>query len=263
MLRIKAPAKINIFLDAEIPARSDGFHNISSLVGKISLFDEVFLTGARGISMEVDSRWNIPRGSGNLCMKAARAIGKFAPAKGVKIKLKKRIPPGAGLGGGSSDAAAVIVGLNELWGLDLKKKEILTAASTVGSDVPLFLNQGTFCRIRGRGERVSSVRRKITGFVVLWFGQSLSTRKVYSRLDTKQREKREKRGQVLFYNVLEKAAFDLRPSLLRKKKSFFAAGARYALLSGSGSTVFGIFTLRKEAEKFCREHSSCQITGFL
>ncbi|MFH1353353.1 MAG: 4-(cytidine 5'-diphospho)-2-C-methyl-D-erythritol kinase [bacterium] len=267
MLRIKAPAKINIFLDVETPAREDGFHEILSMAGKISLFDEVFLTEAGGISMEVDSPWKIPRGSGNLCMKAARTMRKFAPSKGVEIKLKKRIPPGSGLGGGSSDAAAVIRGINKLWRLNLKDRELQKAGAATGSDVPLFLHPGPFCRIEGKGERIFPVRKKIVGFVVLWFGNPLSTRKVYRQLDKKRGQalfqKRQKRSRLLFYNILENAAFDLRPYLLKKKNILLANGADEALLSGSGSTVFGIFSVRKDAENFCRKHSSCQITEFL
>ena len=261
MLRIKAPAKINIFLDAETPARKDGFHEILSIAGKISLFDEVFLTEAEGFSLEVDSPWKIPRGSGNLCMKAARTMRKFAPSRGVEIKLKKRIPPGTGLGGGSSDAAAVIRGINKLWRLNLKDRELHKAGAAVGSDVPLFLHQSPFCRIEGRGERIFPVRKKITDFIVLWFGMPLSTRKVYGQLDKKKGQ--QKRGRFLFYNILEEAAFDLRPYLLKKKNILLSAGADGAGVSGSGSTVFGLFKARKDAENFCREHSSCQITEFL
>ncbi|MFH1958644.1 MAG: 4-(cytidine 5'-diphospho)-2-C-methyl-D-erythritol kinase [bacterium] len=286
MLKIKAPAKINIFLDVETPAREDGFHKILSVAGKISLFDEVFLTEAAGISLEVDSPWKIPRGSGNLCMKAARTMRKFAPSKGVKIKLKKRIPPGSGLGGGSSDAAAVIRGINKLWRLNLKDRELQKAGASAGSDVPLFLHPGPFCRIEGRGERIIPVRKKITGFVVLWFGKPLSTRDVYRQLDKKRKHprsklrgirisppltggdkgeggKEEKMSPALFYNILEEAAFDLRPYLLKKKNIFLANGAAGAGVSGSGSTVFGLFSVRVAAENFCREHSSCQITEFL
>jgi len=261
MLKIKAPAKVNIFLDVKTPAGKDGFHKILSLVGKIALFDEVWLDRARRISIEVDSHWKIPEDGRNLCIKAARIMRKFAPSKGVKIKLKKRIPPGAGLGGGSSDAAAVIRGINKLWRLNLKDKELQKAGAATGSDVPLFLHPGPFCRIEGRGERIFPARRKIKGYVVLWFGNPLSTRKVYRQLDKKRGQG--KRKQALFYNILEEAAFDLRPSLLRKKNAFLANGADEALLSGSGSTVFGFFKLRKEAENFCRKHSSCQITEFL
>lgn len=269
MLKIKAPAKVNIFLDVKTPVGKDGFHKILSLVGKISLFDEVSLVRARRISIEVDSHWNIPEDGGNLCIKAARIMRKFAPSKGVKIKLKKRIPPGAGLGGGSSDAAAVIRGINKLWRLNLKDKELQKVGAEAGSDVSLFLYQGSFCWIEGRGERIFPVRRRITGYVVLWFGKPLSTQKVYRQLDKKRKrrqvlfQKKQKRRQVLFYNILEEAAYDLRPSLLRKKKAFLASGAEEALLCGSGSTVFGFFKIRKEAENFCRKHSSCQITEFL
>ncbi len=267
-IKIDAPAKLNVFLDVKKPARADGFHEIVSLTGKIGLSDTVTVERADKITLEINSPWRIPEGKKNICFAAAELLRKKVYFPGARIKLKKRIPPGQGLGGGSSDAAAVIKAIDKLWNLRLPEKIKMSAAAGAGSDVPLFLMPSSFVWIRGRGEKLAASRRKIKGSVVVWFGRPLSTKSVYKYFDkipggdfcgTSFNMK----GETILYNSLEEAAFRIRPYIERKKKMLFSAGAERALMTGSGSAVFAVFKNSGAAEKFAAGRRSCKITRFL
>jgi len=267
-IKTEAPAKLNVFLDVKKPAGPDGFHEIVSLTGKISLSDSLTLEKCDGISLDMDSPWPLPRGRKNICVSAALAIRKQCPFPGVRIKLVKRIAPGQGMGGGSSDAAAVIKAIDRLWELRLTEKSKMAIAAGLGSDVPLFLMRSPFVWIRGRGEKLVPSRRKINGAVVLCFGRPLSTKKVYEHFDSLPGSSfrgadYRMPGRLVLYNALEEAAFSLRPELEAKKKKLLEAGAGRALMTGSGSTVFGIFNDPAAAKKFAAMETSCKIVRFL
>ncbi|MCD6413388.1 MAG: hypothetical protein J7L54_04510 [Elusimicrobia bacterium] len=265
-MRIKAPAKINLFLDAEIPAVGDGFHRILTLAGKISLFDEICVTESRRMSLKIKSRWKIPSGAKNICLKAVEVMRKFSDFGGVKIVLEKNIPPGQGLGGGSSDAAAVIMAINKIFDLGLEKRKLFEIGFSVGSDVPLFTEDETFCWISGRGEIVKPVPLKIEAVPVLWFGRRISTRKVYEKIDEKIKRRKLKSSFGKFpgfFNILEKAAFEIMQVLQKRKSIFLKEGAFASFMTGSGSAVVGLFETFSAAKKFCEKYPFCKIARFL
>ncbi|MBA3066272.1 hypothetical protein FP828_07260 [bacterium] len=275
-IRIDAPAKLNVFLDVKKPARRDGFHEIVSLTGKISLSDTVTVSAADKIILEIDSPWAIPPGKKNICQAAAELLRKKVYFPGACIKLKKSIPPGQGMGGGSSDAAAVIKAIDKLWNLRLPEEIKMSVAASAGSDVPLFLMPSSFVWIRGRGEKIAAARRKIKGAVVVWFGRALSTKLVYEYFDRlpggedfcgtyydMKGATPGAAGRTVFYNALEEAAFRIRPFIEKKKKMLFSAGAENALMTGSGSAVFAVFKNTALAEKFAKGRRSCKIARFL
>jgi 4-diphosphocytidyl-2-C-methyl-D-erythritol kinase len=156
-LELIAPAKLNLVLEVT-GRRADGYHDLASVMQTIDLADTVRLEPASSIEIEVagDEVRGVPReGPRNLAFRAAHALAEAArnPDLGARIELEKRIPAGMGLGGGSTDAAAVLRGLNRLWGLDLSVEALTEVAATVGSDVAFFLHGGT-AFVSGRGEQV-------------------------------------------------------------------------------------------------------------
>ena len=160
MLELIAPAKLNLVLEV-LARRADGYHDIASLMQTIDLADTVRLDLASAIEIDVegDAQRGVPReGPSNLAFSAAHALTEAVgqPQLGARIELVKRIPAGMGLGGGSTDAAAVLRGLNRLWNLELPPEELDVVAASVGSDVPFFLHGGT-TRVGGRGERIESL----------------------------------------------------------------------------------------------------------
>ncbi|GAI27125.1 unnamed protein product, partial [marine sediment metagenome] len=164
MLTGLAPAKINLVLEV-LGKRDDGYHEIRSLVQTISLYDVLSFELAEGISL--DCTEPSLQSPDNLAIQAARLLREVSGSeKGVKIGLEKRIPWGAGLGGGSSDAAAVLLALNKLWGLDLTTSGLVGLGAKLGSDVPFFIYKGT-ALVEGRGERVTPLSASLPGWFVL------------------------------------------------------------------------------------------------
>jgi 4-diphosphocytidyl-2-C-methyl-D-erythritol kinase len=282
MLTLKAPAKINWFLNV-LGLRSDGFHEIQSLIQRVSLFDELTFSPAE--SLEVNSDIPIPMEQ-NLVYKAAILLkDKYNVEKGASIHLDKKIPAGAGLGGGSSDAASTLIGLNELWSLGLSSDKLCKAAELIGSDVPFFL-YNPLSYADGRGERVSAckARKKINILLVkpsfnistAWAYQTYAAVKEDERKHepvtdgaehsaelTKKAEKvnnitlfirkienaeiRELAG--IISNDLELIAIKNFPVIAEIKERLLERGALFSLMSGSGSTVFGVFDTKENAEK--------------
>jgi 4-diphosphocytidyl-2-C-methyl-D-erythritol kinase len=264
-IRADAPAKINLTL-AVLGKRPDGFHEIESLVVPIGLCDEVELTSSEGpeIRLECDDP-GLPDGPENLAVRAAQALARAAGRKdGLLIRLRKRIPVGAGLGGGSSDAAAVLRGLNDLWRLGMGRQELGGLAAGLGSDVPLFLDRGAVI-IRGRGEAVEAVDLNWGGWAVLIsppFG--LATADVYRAWrtdvvpprtagDVVSAARNGERFDRLLYNMLEAPAFRVEPRLAELHAGIQRLGAPYARMSGSGSSLFALFPEAARAESFAAE----------
>ena len=153
-IKISAPVKINFYLEIK-EKRADGYHNLESIMQTVSLYDEITVEDARGgILLECDNP-ALPCDGSNIAYKAAAAVrDEFSIKKGVKITLKKNIPAGAGLGGGSSDAAAVIKALVRLWNIKAQKPELEKTAAALGADVAFFLTGGT-ALCEGKGEVVT------------------------------------------------------------------------------------------------------------
>ena len=268
-LRLSSPAKINLFLNV-LFKRKDGYHEIETLFERISLSDELTLVSSRsGIKIISDSK-KLPKGPDNLAYRAAKLLkDRFGIEKGILIKSKKRIPIAAGLGGGSSNAASVLLGLNRLWRLGLSKGELLRAAAKLGSDVPFFILETPFALGRGRGVILRKIKppgKKIWHCLVKP-PFSISTKAAYQRLKTTRLTLKKADVRMLFHSIhkgdsksLSKLLTNSLEGILNKrvmeifkiKKELMRRGALGCLLSGSGPTVFGIFSSQETASRAAR-----------
>jgi len=247
-MRLRAYAKVNLGLRV-LRRREDGFHEVQGLMQTIGLADELILEeGGRGIELEVRPPLGIPPKE-NLAYRAAesvlRTVGRTA---NLRIQLTKKIPAGAGLGGGSSDGAAVLVGVDRLLGLNLSEERLSVLAAELGSDVPFFLLGGT-CSIGGRGERLKRLPPLPRYHLVLLVPPfPLPTAEVYRKLD--ELGKNEKNGESprLLRNDLEQAALALRPELADYRDLLLEQGAEFVGMSGSGPAWFAGFKEQERAE---------------
>lgn len=251
MFELKAPAKINWFLHVT-GKRADGYHEVRSLIQCVELYD--FLTFEESDSVEVISGSSVPEKE-NLVYRAALALRDAAGAeRGARITLTKRIPLSSGLGGGSSDAACALKGLGRLWGLDVPRQEMFRVASALGSDVPFFLD-GPCAFVEGRGEKTTPapVKRKYA-LLLAKPPVGVSSGRAYSELGTYRKggvppesflcalnggDFAALRGMLR--NDLEEPVFARFPEIRALKERMLEAGALLSAMSGSGSTVFGVF----------------------
>ena len=280
-ITISAHAKVNLFLEIK-GKRKDSFHEIVTLYQEIGLYDEICLTRTRGYDVIFHSEPPfVIDPSRNLCLYAFEALRQRIRLRdGLEISLKKNIPIGSGLGGGSSDAAAVIKGANQLFGLGLREDEMESIAAEVGSDVPFFIRGGTAIG-RGRGTELEHLPDFAGGFcvVVLKPKFSISTEEAYRWVDdcevpslplrkqgcgsgevrkydeqhdegTRELDPRElkenfKKGNIeylagILHNDFEQFVFPRHHELEQLKEKLIKSGCRGALLAGSGSALFGI-----------------------
>jgi 4-diphosphocytidyl-2-C-methyl-D-erythritol kinase len=277
MLTLKAPAKINWFITI-LGKRDDGFHEIQSLIQKITLYDVLRFsplaeTAAHGIHDGLTISDNIIietaapiAAEQNLVYKAAMSLkSRYGIEKGAVIHLEKNIPMGAGLGGGSSDAAAALQGLNELWALGLTAEELCGTAEEIGSDVPFFLS-GSLSYVYGRGEKLVP-RKALMPLDILLVKPSfdVSTAWVYKNFailtkkvgkvnniehfirNIERTELNGITGDLL--NDLELVTVSSFPVIAEIKEMLRRQGAVFSSMSGSGSTVFGVFESRRLAEQ--------------
>jgi len=246
MLTVYAPAKVNLVL--EVLGKCGDYHRISSILQTIDLCDVLNFE----LAEEVSFRCSEPGlESDNLAMKAAMLVKEATKCgKGARIELRKHIPWGTGLGGGSSDAAATLLALNQLWKLKLSTSDLLRLASELGSDVPFFIYGGTGL-IEGKGERVTSLPLlNSTRFVLLVppLGETRDkTRQLYGKLSadcftggqyvhaalSSLRQDRTVLPSMMF-NAFERVAFDFFPGLSELRRGFREAGAPSVHLAGSG-----------------------------
>ncbi len=261
---IEAPAKINLYLEVG-PARPDGYHPVRTVLQTVDLCDLLAVEvtdGGTGLRLEVEGE--APPGEDNLCYRAAAAfLAATGLRMGIKIALTKVIPQAAGLGGGSSDAAAVLRVLNFIAGEALSREELLHLASTLGMDVPFFLVGGTALG-EGRGERVTALPQAPPLPVILVNpGVGLSTAEVYGRFDVLGGEDAPAPGPAgliaalprgdsrviaaLIYNSLQRAACELMPEVASLLQEAERAGAAGALVSGSGPSVFVLPSSEEQA----------------
>ena len=247
-MQVNAPAKINLSLRV-LGRRSDGFHEIETLIAPISLCDEIKIekrSGTRKIAFGCHDP-SVPKGEDNLVVRAAKVFFKETKiSSGVSIDLKKRIPHGAGLGGGSSDAASTLLAFNELFETNLPREALAKMAETIGSDVPFFIFQSAAV-CKGRGDLVSPIRlREQLSVLLLKPAFGVPTQWAYSGWrDSDEIPGVSYSGQSFrqqsFVNDLERPVFEkfiflaqLKMWLLNQQE----VGA--ALMSGSGSTVFAV-----------------------
>ncbi len=254
-MKIKANAKINIGLQV-LRKRDDGFHDINTIFIPVCISDEIFIEPSEKLELTCIPDLDLPNEE-NLVYKAAVNLRKNIKSehKGAKITLLKKLPDGGGLGGGSSDAAAVLKGLNEFWNAGLSCQELFNIALELGSDVPFFLKEGAAVGT-GRGEILNYFDFKLPYHLLLVFpGIHIPTPQSYKALD------RENKNypvtdfrKILTDNIddpeylkkhiindFEPNAFRLHPELKKIKEELYNQGAEFALMSGSGSTMYGLF----------------------
>ena len=258
MLALKAHAKINLTLEV-LSRRYDGYHEIVSVLQTVALHDLIELRPANDVSLECDGA--DLSSSDNLALEAAlRLKEKSGVSEGVRIALKKRIPVSAGLGGGSSDAATVLRGLNQLWGLRLSREDLLPMAASLGSDVPFFLYEGT-ALAQGRGERIRPLPSANVEWIVLLkppIDVPSKTAALYSSLTpanfTKGLLTHKLAGRIrgggdvppqFLFNVFDDVAFRAYPGLEEYWNLFNSLGAREIHLAGSGPTLFSVMPSRQ------------------
>jgi 4-diphosphocytidyl-2-C-methyl-D-erythritol kinase len=266
MLKCLAPAKINLVLEV-LGKRDDGYHEIRSLVQTISLCDVISLELADVISLECSEP--SLQTSDNLVVQAAELLRKVSGCqRGVEIKLEKRIPWAAGLGGGSSDGAATLLALNQLWELKLTTSDVVELAARLGSDITFFMHGGA-ALMEGRGENVMPLAASVPMWFVLLIPPlpkiSNKTQQLYSRLDdrhftdgqfvdraVKGWSKDKQIASNLFFNVFDRVAFDSFPGLEDYWRCFEEAGAKDIHLAGSGPALFAPADSKAKAEEMHR-----------
>jgi len=240
----EAFAKVNLSL-VVLGKRPDGYHELDTVFQAVGLTDRLTFEASDHLTLDVDDP-SIPAGAENLVLRAAHAL---AEAGGIRpraaITLEKRIPAGGGLGGGSSDAAVTLLGLSALWELDATPDQLTRVGAALGSDVPFFLHGGT-ARGLGRGERIEPLPDLPPQAVVLVMPPfPVSTPEVFRRLGAPEWGGRGGGGLDASVapdrNDLEPAAEALFPALREVREALDRVGAIRARLSGSGSTVFGLF----------------------
>jgi 4-diphosphocytidyl-2-C-methyl-D-erythritol kinase len=253
-----APAKINLFLRV-LRKRADGYHDIVSLMQKITLYDElIFSPRPKGIVLNCPGS-DLPTSEDNLVFRAAQSIFAYANyPSGVEIKLTKKIPLAAGLGGGSSDAATTLIALNKMCSLKLKKNELMKLGAKIGADVPFFVF-GNNALASGIGDKLKALQDlpKIN-LILIKPRFELSTKMVYENLNLRLTRGKNnysiprflKMSDIIreLHNDLESVSLEMHPELADLKKMLLRHGALGALMSGSGPTVFGIFRDGKEAK---------------
>lgn len=258
-LALRAPAKINLCLSV-LGRRPDGYHDVEMVMQTVGLFDEVAVAlGGSGIQVTCGTA-GVPAGEGNIAWRAARAMldrAGRAGSAGVTIELVKRIPVAAGLGGGSSDAAAVIVALNRLLELGLSREELAGIGAGLGMDVPFFL-YGPTALAQGRGEVLTSLAPPPPFWVLLANpGFETPTAWVYKNLNFALTKRVNCNniaslpvGKIaeLLHNDLETVTAQAHPVIGEMERALLESGALGARMSGSGPTVFGIFA----GEQACR-----------
>jgi 4-diphosphocytidyl-2-C-methyl-D-erythritol kinase len=249
---MNAAAKVNLALEI-LGKRDDGYHELAMVMQAVDLSDRLTLEDGDGLELATDSS-GVPADDTNLALRAARALRDAAGLeRSVRITLEKRIPVAAGLGGGSTDAAAVLVGLNSFWGLRWPLERLDEIAVGLGMDVPFFLRGGA-ALATGRGERLQPIEAGALALVLVSPGIGVSTAATYARVTPdlysdgeRAREtartlgtRRPARVAATLYNALEEVVAPVHPEIGRMRAALEAAGALGATMSGSGPTVFGI-----------------------
>jgi 4-diphosphocytidyl-2-C-methyl-D-erythritol kinase len=251
-LELSAAAKVNLALEV-LTRRPDGYHEIATVIQTVDLSDRLVLEDGDVLEVRASAP-GVPSDERNLVYRAAVALRKAAGvSRGVRMTLDKRIPVAAGLGGGSSDAAAALVGLNRLWGLRWPLSVLEELAAGLGMDVPFFLRGGA-ALATGRGERLAPLGGAALGLVLVNPRFAVSTADMYGRLTPAMysdgararraaaalESRRAGRIAACLYNGLEVAAGTAYPQIGQMQAALLAAGALGAAMSGSGPTVFGV-----------------------
>ena len=274
-LTVHSPAKLNLVLDV-LGKRPDGFHELRTIFERISLVDQITLTRNKSNKISVRcSHPHVPLHRRNLAFKAAMMLSDdFSISEGLDINIVKNIPVAAGLAGGSSNAAAVLSGLNRLWQLGLGPLELAGYAGRLGSDVAFFLYYTSYALGTGRGELISPLDIKTKLWHVLVTPRvKIYTKEVFARLKLSLTNKKDNVNILLPFlrkgdfvrlagalsNDLEPAILSLRPDFIYLKDKLLDAGATGVCFSGSGPSVFACVQSQKHAQslraKFDRRYT--------
>ena len=260
-MKIRANCKINIGLDV-LRRREDGYHDLSTVMVPVKgLYDEVEVVAADKSSLTIVGLEVDCNPEQNICMKALRLMKQRYGIGEASITLDKRIPFGAGLGGGSADGTVVILALNEIFSLNLDEQTLISLAAELGSDTAFFVrNTPQLCE--GRGEIMTPIELRLDGYwlVLIKPDENVSTREAYAGVTPRIPERSLverlaepiERWQGSVKNEFERSVFAAHPVIDEIKQMLLDAGATYASMSGSGSTVFGIFAQKEIAEKMAQ-----------
>ena len=267
-IQLKSRAKINLSIDV-LGKRPDGYHLVEMIMQTIDLFDiiKIFSIEEDKIIIESNSK-DIPLDSKNIVYKAADLIKNHCNIrKGIKIYIEKNIPIAAGMAGGSSNAAAVLVGLNKLWNLNLSKEELKVLGLKLGADVP-FCIEGEASLAENIGEKLTKIDGLSQDAFVLVCKPDLfvSTKEIYEEIDSKIIEKRPNNKLLIkllkenniemlaknMYNVLEEVTKEKYPVIKEIEKVMMENDALGSMMSGSGPTVFGLYDNKEQAEN-CKQ----------
>lgn len=270
-MTLEAYAKINFGLQI-LGKREDGYHDIVTVFQEIDLHDSLSFRKTPSEVNIVSSLTTLPSDESNLIYQAFNVFkNATAISGGIDVQLEKRIPMGGGLGGGSSDAAATLKALNHLWGNRLTHKELFRLAGEIGSDVPFFLMGGTALGL-GRGEELEPVSLENDYWIVLLLPNvSISTAWAYRQAKIPLT----KDGKIVTFRALfekgtlqsfrtklinefEEVVFERHPQLRSLKNGLYKEGAFYASMSGSGSTIYGLFYQEREARAAVKFFSSME-----
>ncbi|MFJ5566653.1 4-(cytidine 5'-diphospho)-2-C-methyl-D-erythritol kinase [Lysinibacillus xylanilyticus] len=282
MLYVKAPAKINLTLDV-LYKRPDNYHEVEMVMTTVDLADRICLESREDGVIEIFSTDNfVPNDHRNFAYQAARLVkDTYGIGQGVSITIEKEIPIAAGLAGGSSDAAATLKGLNELWNLGLSIDELAELGAKIGSDVSFCVYGGT-ALATGRGEKIQELPAPPNCWVVLAKPKiGVSTAEVYGGLKVEGLEHPNTKQMMhaietedyellckSLGNVLETVTFTLHPEVVMLKEQMKRFGADATLMSGSGPTVFGLVDSEARVSRiynglrgFCEEVYAVRILG--
>jgi 4-diphosphocytidyl-2-C-methyl-D-erythritol kinase len=262
---LKAPAKLNLFLNI-VGKRDDGYHLLESIMQTIDLFDIVTVEERedRDICISCDNKL-VPCDEKNIAYKIAQKVFEYKGIfQGLNIDIKKRIPVEAGMGGGSADGAATLVGLNSLFNLELSYEEMIKIGGTIGADIP-FATFGGTALTEGIGEKVTRINDiSECYFLIVKPKESINTKEAFKKIDEKNiginqdikhilsgaEEKNNIKIAENMANIFEGIAAE---GILNLKKEIKASGAVNSIMTGSGSAVFGLFEDEKMAEESARK----------
>ena len=261
-LQIKTPAKVNLCLDITAK-RADGYHELSMIMQEIPLYDEITIEKADKITVSCNLKY-IPCNESNLAYKAAAAFFEHTGISGgADIYLHKNIPSGAGLGGGSSNAAGVITALNEIYQAGLTPSRRMEIGEKIGADVPYFVLGGA-CHAQGIGEKLTQILPLKSCWMVLvkppfsvstkWAYQNFNLNDVKKRPDINAIKSAMRRNDIYtvgrnMINVLENAVIPQFLPIAKNKKTMLSFGAVSSVMTGSGSAAFGLFDDERKADK--------------
>lgn len=265
-LVIKSFAKLNLYLQV-LSKRKDNFHNLNTLFSRIDLADTIILKEREDnlIKIKCNNR-QVPKDKTNLCWQAAALLRKEFKKPGLEIEIKKCIPVGAGLGGGSTNAASVLLGLNRYWNLNLPKTKLLNLAAKIGSDVPFFICDTKFALGSNRGDKIkplTSLKQLKLWFILVYPKIKVSTPLIYEKFDcfpgltiprhdvkilTSELSKKGFRVMPEYlFNSLEAVTTGLYPVVNQVKNALYSMGLEKVMMSGSGPAVFAICSSQIQA----------------